>query len=89
MRQCAMHRSAGPEAIGDGVEPCLEDRLQDVLHRGLDDSVFDGRNAQGPERTWFARLGDEHSSHRARAKRTVPELTAHNLRKIRYVIMMA
>lgn len=74
MRQCAMHRSAGPEAIGDGVEPCLEDRLQDVLHRGLDDSVFDGRNAQGPERTWFARLGDEHSSHRARAKRSGPDI---------------
>jgi hypothetical protein len=74
--QSAVHAFAGPEAIGDGVEPRLEDRLQDVLHRCLDDPVFHGRNAQGSETPWFARLGDEHSSHRARLEQTVPKVLA-------------
>ena len=45
--QRSVDRLARPEAVRDGIEIRLENRLQDVLHRCLYDPVFHGGNAEG------------------------------------------
>jgi hypothetical protein len=40
-------------------ETRLEDRLQKILYRALNNAVTHGRYAQGAELPWFARLRDE------------------------------
>lgn len=76
MRQCASHGTTWPEAVRSRVEPCFEDRLQDLFHRRLYHSILHGGNAQRPESPWFTNFRNEHSPYRTRAKRPVPKLLA-------------
>jgi len=77
MRQRSPHRSAGPEAIRDRIEPGLEGRLQHLLHRRLYDPVFHGGNAQRPKGLEVTGFGDEHSAHRTRVKLPAPKFIAN------------
>src|SRR5262245_12062662 len=54
--------AAGSKPVRDVPELRLEDRLQDVLDRGLNDAIGDRRNAQGSELPWFSGLRDELAS---------------------------
>ncbi len=57
--QGAVAAPPGSEPVRDMPEGRLEDRLQKVLDRALDDAVAHGRNAQGTELPWLARLWDQ------------------------------
>jgi hypothetical protein len=67
------------EAVRDGKEIRLEDRLEDALQRCLHDAIFDGGNAQGSVLPWCAGLGDHHPSDRARAETAGLEFLAQDL----------
>src|SRR5665213_3240057 len=77
MRQSSAHGTARPEAIRDRIKPCLEDRLQDVLHRCLDNPVFHDWDTEWPEGPRLAGFGDQHSPHRARVEQPGPKLLAY------------
>jgi hypothetical protein len=53
---------AGPESVREAQEHRLVDRLQDHLHRLLDDLVLDGRDAERPRAT--IALRDVHTPYR-------------------------
>ena len=73
MLQSIATRPARTEAVRDGQEVRLEDRLQQLQDRGLNDPILNRRHAQRPERARLAALGDHHAPDRHRAIAAVAE----------------
>ncbi len=74
--QGTMTALCGSKPVGDVPECCLENRLQKVLDRALNDAVGDGGNTQGSELPWFARLGDQLPAARAWSIPSHPQVVA-------------
>ena len=79
MLQRSVDSAPGAEAVRDGEEVRLENRLQDALQRCLHDAIFDGGDAQGTVSPWSACLGDSHPPDRARAETAELEFFAQSL----------
>jgi len=71
--QSTVASSPGPKPVRYVPKLSLEDRLQDLLDRSLNDAVLDSRNPQGPEFPWFASLRDQFAPAGARAVAAVPQ----------------
>jgi len=67
MLQCIATGPFRAEAIRDGQELRLEDRLQQLQERGLNHAILHRRHTERPEQARLATLRNHHAPHRARA----------------------
>src|SRR3712207_6109290 len=82
--QGAMAAASGPEPVGDMPEVRLEDRLHKILDRALDNAIAHGRDTQGAELPWLARLRDELPARWARLIPARPQVVSEAFEERRF-----